>query len=113
MVYDADLTGQIVLPTITLHAKDDPTVFVNHEAIYRQTVEKAGNGDLLQQNFSDEAEHSKLSTPKYAALFSAMLSWIDRNEKPTKQSVAALCEEKRKTYDEACKLLPEFEPAVE
>ncbi len=113
MAYDADLTGQIVAPTITLHAKDDPTVFVNHEAIYRQTVEKAGNGDLLQQNFSDEAEHSKLSTPQYAALFSAMLTWIDKGEKPTKQSVAALCEEKRKTYDEACRLLPEFEPGVE
>ncbi len=113
MAYDADLTGQIVAPTITLHAKNDPTVFVNHEAIYRQTVEKAGNGDLLQQNFSDEAEHSKLSTPQYAALFSAMLSWIDKGEKPTKQSVAALCEEKRKDYNEACKLLPEFEPTVE
>lgn len=113
MAYDADLTGQIVAPTITLHAKDDPTVFVNHEAIYRQTVERAGNGDLLQQNFSDEAEHSKLSTPQYAALFSAMLTWIDNGNKPTRQSIAALCEEKRKTYDEPCRLLPDFEPTVE
>ncbi|MGF9564568.1 hypothetical protein [Neorhizobium sp. JUb45] len=113
MAYDADLTGQIVAPTITLHAKDDPTVFVNHEAIYRQTVERAGNGDLLQQNFSDEAEHSKLSTPQYAALFSAMLTWIDDGKKPTKQSIAALCEGKRKTYDEPCRLLPDFEPTVE
>ncbi len=113
MAYDADLTGQIALPTITLHAKDDPTVFVDHEAIYRQTVERAGNGDLLQQNFSDEAEHSKLSTPQYAALFSAMLAWIDKDEKPSKQSVAALCEEKRESYDEDCKLLPEFEPALD
>lgn len=112
MAYDSDLTGQIVAPTITLHAKDDPTVFVDHEAIYRQTVERAGNGGLLQQNFSDETEHSKLSTPQYAALFSAMLAWIDKGEKPTKQSVAALCEDKSKIYSEPCRLLPEFEPAI-
>jgi pimeloyl-ACP methyl ester carboxylesterase len=112
MAYDSDLTGQIALPTITLHAKNDPTAFVGLEAIYRDTVEKAGNGDLLVQNFSDEAEHSKLSTPQYAALFSSMLTWVDKGEKPTKQSVAALCEEKRKTYDEACRLLPDFEPGV-
>ena len=113
MAYDADLTGQIVAPTITLHAKNDPTVFVDHEAIYRQTVDKAGNGELLVQNFSDEAEHSKLSTPQYAALFSAMLSWIDKGEKPTPQTVAALCEKKAETYKEPCKLLPDFMPQIQ
>lgn len=113
MAYDADLTGQIVAPTITLHAKNDPTVFVDHEAIYRQTVDKAGNGELLVQNFSDEAEHSKLSTPQYAALFSAMLSWIDKGEKPTPQTVAALCEKKAETYKEPCKLLPDFVPQIQ
>lgn len=112
MAYDADLTGQIVLPTITLHAVNDPTVFVDHEAIYRQTVEEAGNSELLVQNFSDEAEHSKLSTPQYAALFTAMLTWIEEGKKPTKQSVALLCEGKRKIYDEACKLLPDYEPKL-
>jgi len=113
MAYDADLTGQIVAPTITLHAKNDPTVFVDHEAIYRQTVDKAGNGELLVQNFSDEAEHSKLSTPQYAALFSAMLSWIDKGEKPTPQTVAALCEKKAEIYKEPCKLLPDFMPQIQ
>ncbi|AYD00107.1 hypothetical protein [Neorhizobium sp. NCHU2750] len=113
MAYDSDLTGQIALPTITLHAKNDPTAFVGLEAIYRDTVDKAGNGDLLVQNFSDEAVHSKLSTPEYAALFSAMTAWIEKGDKPTKQSVAALCEEKRKTYDEPCKLLPDFTPKAE
>mgnify|MGYP000235546180 FL=1 len=113
MAYDADLTGQIVAPTITLHAKNDPTVFVDHEAIYRQTVDKAGNGELLVQNFSDEAEHSKLSTPQYAALFSAMLSWIDKGEKPTPQTVAALCEKKAEIYKEPCKLLPDFVPQIQ
>lgn len=112
MAYDADLTGQIVLPTITLHAVNAPTVFVDHEAIYRQTVATAGNSDLLVQNFSDEAEHSKLSTPQYAALFNAMLTWIEQGKKPTKRSVAALCEEKRKTYNEECRLLPDYEPRL-
>ena len=41
-----------------------------------------------------------------------MLTWIDEGKKPTKQSVALLCEEKRKTYDEVCKLLPDYDPKL-
>jgi pimeloyl-ACP methyl ester carboxylesterase len=112
LAYDADLTGEIVLPTITMHAKNDPTAFVPLEAHYRDVVEKAGNGDLLVQNFTDEAEHSKLSTPQYAALFSQMVDWIDKGEKPTRQTVAAVCEEKSKVYKEPCRFLQDFQPQL-
>jgi pimeloyl-ACP methyl ester carboxylesterase len=112
LAYDADLTGEIVLPTITLHAKNDPTANVGLEALYREKVSAAGNGDLLVQNFSDEAEHSKLSTPQYAAIFAAMNDWVEKRDKPTRASIAAGCAAKAKTYDEPCKLLSDFEPTA-
>ena len=65
---DSDLTGQLLVPTLTMHAIDDPTAFVELEQVLRDTVAKAGKSDLLVQSFTDEHEHSKLATPEYAAL---------------------------------------------
>ena len=112
LAYDADLSGKIVLPTLTMHAKNDPTALVQLEAQYRELLAKAGNADLLVQNFTDEAEHSKLSTPQYAALFDAMVDWIDKGDKPSRASVAATCEDKSKIYKEPCRFLADFEPQL-
>lgn len=106
LAYDADLTGQIVLPTITMHANDDPTAPVELEKQYHDKVAAAGNSDLLVQNFTDEAEHSKLSTPQYAALFSELLNWIDKGSKPTPETIAASCKAATSRYDEPCRFVP-------
>lgn len=110
LAYDSDLTGQIVLPTLTMHAKDDPTAPVEFETVYRETVAKAGNGDLLVQTFTNENEHSKLSTPQYAALFASMVDWIDKGTKPTPVTVDAACQQKAPAYNEPCRFDPSFYP---
>ncbi|QND52867.1 alpha/beta hydrolase [Phyllobacterium sp. 628] len=110
LAYDSDLTGQIVLPTLTMHAKDDPTAPVEFENVYRDTVTKAGNGDLLVQTFTDEHEHSKLSTPQYAALFQSMTDWIDKGTKPTPVSVDGICQQKAPTYGEPCRFDTKYYP---
>lgn len=38
--YDSDLTGRVTVPVLTLHAIDDPTAFVEHEAAYRDTAQE-------------------------------------------------------------------------
>ena len=43
--YDSDLTGKMSLPVLTLHAIDDPTAFVEHEAAYGATLQGAGRDD--------------------------------------------------------------------
>lgn len=108
--YDADLTGQLRVPTLTLHAEDDPTAFVELEAAFHDTVAKAGKSDLLVQSFTDEHEHSKEATPEYAALFRAMTAWIERGVKPTVSSLTAACETARANYGEACHFDPAFRP---
>jgi pimeloyl-ACP methyl ester carboxylesterase len=99
---DSDLTGQLMVPTLTMHAIDDPTAFVELEHVFKDTVAKAGKTDLLVQSFTDEHEHSKLATPEYAALLRAMTAWIEQGTKPSPASLAAGCAEAVKTYGEAC-----------
>ncbi|WP_297510020.1 hypothetical protein [uncultured Caulobacter sp.] len=108
---DSDLTGKLMVPTLTMHAIDDPTAFVELESVFRDTVAKAGKSDLLVQSFTDEHEHSKLATPEYAALFRAMDAWTGKGIKPSPASLAAGCAEAVKTYGEACHFQVGYKPA--
>ncbi|WP_399685757.1 alpha/beta hydrolase family protein [Xenophilus sp.] len=107
-------TGRTALPTVTLHAIDDPTAFVELEDSYRRIREAAGTADRLVQAFSNERSHSYLSDPEYPALFDAMLDWIDRGEKPTPDSLAQRCAAQvpRFTGESAsgCHLQPAWRP---
>jgi pimeloyl-ACP methyl ester carboxylesterase len=107
---DSDLTGKLTVPTLTMHAIDDPTAFVELEHSFHDTVAKAGASDLLVQSFTDEHEHSKLATPEYAALLRAMTAWIDKGEKPSPASLAAGCEKAVETYGEACHFEVGYQP---
>ena len=109
---DSDMTGEIVLPTLTLHAIHDPTAFVTLEALYRETVAGAGRSDLLAQTFTDEAEHSALSSTEYAAVFAVMLDWIETGTRPTPVTVAARCETLKATVRGGCHFEPDFTPAL-
>lgn len=110
LAYDSDLSGLIVLPTVTLHGKGDPTAFVEQEASYRDTVTAAGRSALLLQTFTNESEHSKLSTPQYVAALAALLDWIERGVRPTPADVAARCAYAAPAYGEPCRFDPAFVP---
>lgn len=110
LAYDADLSGLIMLPTVTIHGIDDPTAFVSMEAAYRETVDRAGRSDLLVQTYVREAEHSKLSTPQYAALLEGLSNWIETGERPEPAGIAATCEAKTPAYGEPCRFEIDFRP---
>lgn len=110
--YDADLSGMIVAPTLTIHGKYDPTAFVWHEAVYRDHVAAAGRSDLLVQTFTNETTHSALHAPEYVAIFEAMMDWVDNDNKPSPASVATLCEAAKGRYDQACAFDVDFVPTA-
>lgn len=110
LAYDSDLSGRLTIPTLTMHAEDDPTAFVELESVFHDTVAKARRDALLVQSFTDEHEHSKLATPEYAALFRAMMAWITLGQKPSSAALADRCAEAQKIYGEACHFDPEFHP---
>lgn len=111
---DSRTTGRTRLPTLTLHAIDDPTAFVELEGVYRAQREAAGTADQLVQVFSSEHEHSYLSDTEYVALFDQLLAWIDNGAKPTPQTVAQRCDALKARYDgdgkNGCHLLPDYQP---
>lgn len=107
---DSDFSGRVSIPTLTVHAIGDPTVFVENQAMYRTIRERAGSADLLVQTYTDETEHSFLATPQYPALMRALLDWVDHGRRPTPHGIAARCEAFRSRYGETCRFLPDWTP---
>jgi hypothetical protein len=91
LAHDADLTGEIVAPTVTLHALHDPTVFYAAEAVYAETVASAGRSHLLVQAATDEDEHSKLEDAGYLTVLAALERWIDTGERPDPAGFQEAC----------------------
>jgi alpha-beta hydrolase superfamily lysophospholipase len=109
--YDSDLTGRIALPVLTLHAIDDPQVFVEHEAAYRATVRAADRGENLVQTFTRESDHSALSNAEYANSLAALDTWARTGWKPTPSSIARSCGAFDPLYGGGCFYDPAFRPA--
>ncbi|MFK4687326.1 hypothetical protein [Streptomyces pristinaespiralis] len=109
--YDSDLTGRVHVPVLTLHAIDDPTAFVEHEAAYRATLEGARRDGHLVQTFTRESEHSELSDSEYASAVSSLDTWVRTGRKPSPRSIAASCPAFDRAYGTGCFYDPDFSPA--
>lgn len=108
---DADPTGNIALPMLSLNAVNDPTVFVEIADFWKQKVEKAGKGTNLVQTFANDNQHSYISDVHYVALMNGLLDWIHTKNKPTPQSIAKQCQSLGTKWDASdCRFLPEFKP---
>lgn len=91
LAYDADLSGLIVLPTVTVHARHDPTVSYEAEAAYAATVESAGRGHLLLQALTDEHDHSRLQDATYATALQVLERWLDSGVRPPADAFRETC----------------------
>lgn len=91
LAYDADLSGLIVAPTVTIHARHDPTVTYRADAMYAETVAQAGRSDLLVQALTDEDQHSKLEDGGYLTALTALETWIDTGVKPDPATFQQRC----------------------
>jgi hypothetical protein len=91
LAYDADLSGLIVLPTLTMHALHDPTIPFAVEAEYMRVVQGAGRASLLVQTATDERGHSKLAETQYLALLTGLIDWISSGHRPEPDEIAARC----------------------
>lgn len=110
LTYDSDLTGEVALPILTMHAIDDPTAFVEHESAYRETLEQAGTANYLVQFFTNESEHSVLSQSEYSAVLHAVVDWVERGIRPTHDGVISSCDKFSQSYSDGCFFNPEFRP---
>lgn len=102
---DGDPTGAIAIPVLTLHGIADSTVFVEHQAAYRTTLEGAGTAHLLLQVFVDDGEHNKLSAAIYPAALAALADWTETRRRPTPGEVRGRCEALRARHAGECRIL--------
>jgi alpha-beta hydrolase superfamily lysophospholipase len=109
---DADPTGRIPVPVLTMHAIDDPTAFVELEETFRRTMERAGRGTALVQLFTQDSEHSYLSDAQYVSAMRALSAWIEQGTVPTATGVATSCATVDLMYDPAngCRFVPSYVP---
>lgn len=110
LAFDSDLTGDVHLPVVTMHAIGDPTAFIEHESAYRDSVTGAGNGEHLVQAFTREAEHSTLSASGYATVVDALHTWVETGTKPTSSTIAATCAAHDADHGTGCFFDPAFTP---
>jgi alpha-beta hydrolase superfamily lysophospholipase len=110
--YDSDLSGEVAVPILTMHAIDDPTAFVEHESAYRETLERAGTSDYLVQLFTDESEHSVLSISEYATVLHALVDWVETGKKPEYDAILSSCEKFSETYQVPCYFHPGYQPGA-
>ena len=78
----AEYSGDITGPVITLHNREDPLCHVSHNAVYRDTVEEAGNADLLLQVFTNWMGHAAFTNNQYVMTVVAMQYWLDTGIRP-------------------------------
>lgn len=110
---DADPTGRIAVPVLTMHAIDDPTAFVELEHTFRNTMQRAGHGETLVQLFTQDSEHSYTSDAQYVSAMRALLAWVEQGTVPTAIGVAAACATVEPVYDPAkgCRFMTKYAPA--
>lgn len=109
-VADVDHQGRFQVPVISAHGINDATVFVEGQDTLRQRMQSAGRGNWLMQAFVDSNQHSYWGDALYPPLFSALLTWMEKGEKPTPQGIAQHCVARQQAIKGSaaeCKFLPE------
>jgi pimeloyl-ACP methyl ester carboxylesterase len=107
---DADPQGRFAAPVLSVHAVDDPVAFVELESVFADTVARAGRAETLVQLFTADAEHSYLKDVAYVAAMQALLSWVEKADKPAAAAVAAACAKLEPAWGPGCAFLPGYRP---
>jgi pimeloyl-ACP methyl ester carboxylesterase len=93
MVSAYDPTGQVQIPTLTMHRISDDLVIVENERAYRETLEAAGTADNLVQTYIDGSGHCGFTAAEFQAAFHSLLRWVETGSRPTPAQVARLCQD--------------------
>jgi dienelactone hydrolase len=105
---DADATGRIPVPVLTLHGAGDATAFVELESAFRDVMVRGGSESRLVQVVTQDSEHSYTADPVYVAAADALGQWVARGDVPTPAGVAATCKATEARWGAGCRVLPSF-----
>ncbi len=80
---NADYSGKITDPILTLHTLYDPLVTVSQEREYLQTVTAAGRTKYLYQAYTNGNGHCNFTGEQLIASITAINDWVKTDTKPT------------------------------
>lgn len=80
---NADYSGRIKNPVLTLHTLYDPLVTVSQEREYLQTVTAAGRTQYLYQAYTNGNGHCNFTGEQLVASVTAINNWVISRTKPT------------------------------
>lgn len=86
---NANYTGRIKNPVLTIHTIIDPLVTVTQEAEYKDTVMRAGRGGLLYQTYTTGNGHCSFTGPQLLTAVDAINKWVKYGERPTEENFPA------------------------
>jgi len=80
---NAEYSGKIKHPVLTLHTVFDPLVTVTQESRYADTVNGAGRGALLFQTYTNGNGHCAFTGPQLVTAVNAINAWVETGTAPT------------------------------
>lgn len=80
-------SGLIERPVLTLHTTGDMFVPFFLEQVLRQSVDRAGRGDLLVQRIIRSPGHCSFSAPEVIRAFDDMVAWVEGGAHPAGDDV--------------------------
>jgi hypothetical protein len=86
-----DPTGNVPMPTVTIHTKGDGLVIVENERAYFDTLQAAGTDGNLVQTYVNANEHCEFTPNEFAGAFFSLVNWVQTGNRPTPEQVAATC----------------------
>lgn len=82
-VRNADYTGNISRPVLTLHTVIDELVPVSQESAYRETIAAANRESLLYQTYTNGIGHCNFSPDQLLTSLVAVERWVRTGARPT------------------------------
>jgi hypothetical protein len=80
---NADYTGRIESPVLTLHTLYDPLVTVSQEREYAETVAAANRSNLLYQTYTNGNGHCNFTGEQLVTSVNAINNWVVNRTRPT------------------------------
>jgi hypothetical protein len=103
-------TGDVEIPTVTMHTIGDGLVIVENEHEYREEFAEERDGRKLFQLFTNAGGHCEFSNSEIAAAFEALVNWVEKKQRPTKEGVIAACGQFQALFGDTCKFNATFRP---
>ena len=105
-------TGDVEIPTVTIHTIGDGLVIVENEHEYREEFNEEHDGRKLFQIYTNAGGHCEFSNSEIAAAFAALVNWVENKQPPTTEGVMAACTQLQAVVPDpgTCKINPTFRP---